>query len=52
MDFNIAKRWEESDSFRAQSVVCTYTLSDVKLEKRFGKTSVAKQLSLMLTSEV
>jgi ABC-type polar amino acid transport system ATPase subunit len=29
------KRWEKSDSFRAQSVVGSYTLSDVKLEKRF-----------------
>jgi hypothetical protein len=29
------KRWEESDSFRAQSVVGSYTLNDVKLEKHF-----------------
>jgi ABC-type polar amino acid transport system ATPase subunit len=29
------KRWEESDSFRAQSMVGSYTLNDVKLEKRF-----------------
>jgi ABC-type dipeptide/oligopeptide/nickel transport system ATPase subunit len=28
------KRWEETDSFRAQSVVGSYALSDVKLEKR------------------
>ena len=35
MDFDIVKRWEESDSFRAQSVVGSYTLNDVKLEKRF-----------------
>ena len=33
MDFDIVKRWEEPDSFRAQSVVGSYTLSDVKLEK-------------------
>ena len=35
MEFDIVKRWEESDSFRAQSVVGSYTLNDVKLEKRF-----------------
>ena len=29
------KRWDQADSFRAQSVVGNYTLSDVKLEKRF-----------------
>jgi hypothetical protein len=29
------KRWEEGDSFRAQNVVGTYTLNDVKLEKHF-----------------
>jgi len=29
------KHWEESDSFRAQNVVGSYTLNDVKLEKRF-----------------
>ena len=29
------KRWQEADSFRSQSVVGSYTLSDVKLEKRF-----------------
>ena len=35
MDFDIVKKWEESDSFRAHSVVGSYTLNDVKLEKRF-----------------
>jgi ABC-type bacteriocin/lantibiotic exporter with double-glycine peptidase domain len=30
------KRWEEPDSFRALSVVGSYTLNDVKLEKRFA----------------
>jgi ABC-type lipoprotein export system ATPase subunit len=35
VNFDIVKRWEESDSFRAQSVVGSYTLNDVKLEKRF-----------------
>ena len=29
------KKWDQADSFRAQSVVGSYTLSDVKLEKRF-----------------
>jgi ABC-type polar amino acid transport system ATPase subunit len=29
------KAWSQADSFRAQSVVGTFTLSDVKLEKRF-----------------
>lgn len=35
MDFDIVKRWDQADSFRSQSVVGSYTLSDVKLEKRF-----------------
>jgi len=35
VDFDIVKRWDESDSFRAQSVVGSYTLNDVKLEKHF-----------------
>jgi ABC-type dipeptide/oligopeptide/nickel transport system ATPase subunit len=30
------KRWVEADSFRAQSVVGSYTLRDVKMEKRFA----------------
>lgn len=34
-DFNIVKHWEQADSFRAQIVVGSYTLSDVKLEKHF-----------------
>jgi hypothetical protein len=29
------KKWDQADSFRAQSVVGSYTLLDVKLEKRF-----------------
>jgi ABC-type ATPase with predicted acetyltransferase domain len=29
------KRWDQADSFRSQSVVGSFTLSDVKLEKRF-----------------
>jgi ABC-type molybdenum transport system ATPase subunit/photorepair protein PhrA len=30
------KRWDTADSFRAQSVVGSYTLNDVKLEKHFS----------------
>jgi ABC-type glutathione transport system ATPase component len=33
--FNIVKQWDQADSFRAQSVVGSYTLNDVKLEKHF-----------------
>jgi len=29
------KKWDQAESFRAQSVVGSFTLSDVKLEKRF-----------------
>lgn len=29
------KRWDQADSFRAQSVIGSYTLNDVKLEKHF-----------------
>jgi ABC-type dipeptide/oligopeptide/nickel transport system ATPase subunit len=35
MDFDFANTWDEPDSFRAQSVVGTFTLNDVKLHKRF-----------------
>ena len=35
MEFDILKRWDQADSFRSQSVVGSYTLSDVKLEKHF-----------------
>src|SRR3990170_4126056 len=33
--FEFVKSWNQPQSFRAQSVVGSYTLSDVKLEKRF-----------------
>jgi ABC-type bacteriocin/lantibiotic exporter with double-glycine peptidase domain len=29
------KNWDQADSFRTQSVVGSFTLSDVKLEKHF-----------------
>ena len=29
------KRWNQADSFRTQSVTGSFTLGDVKLEKRF-----------------
>lgn len=29
------KRWDQADSFRAQSVVGSFTLCDIKLEKHF-----------------
>jgi hypothetical protein len=35
MKFDILKKWDQEDSFRAQSVVGSYTLNGVKLEKRF-----------------
>ena len=35
MDFDFVKHWSEPDSFRAQSVVGSFTLNDVKLEKHF-----------------
>jgi ABC-type Fe3+/spermidine/putrescine transport system ATPase subunit len=35
MDFEITKRWNQAESFRSLSVVGSYTLSDVKLEKHF-----------------
>ncbi len=35
MNFDITKRWDQAETFRSQSVVGTYTLSDVKLEKHF-----------------
>jgi hypothetical protein len=34
-DFDIVKKWRETDSFRAQSIVGSFTLSDVKLERHF-----------------
>ncbi len=34
-DFDIVKKWNQADSFRAQSVVGSFNLSDVKLEKHF-----------------
>jgi hypothetical protein len=36
------KRWDQADSFRSQSVVGSYTLSEVKLEKHF-KGSLPKE---------
>jgi ABC-type glutathione transport system ATPase component len=33
--FDIVKTWENPESFRAQSVIGSFTLSDCKLEKRF-----------------
>ena len=35
MDFDFVNRWSEPGSFRAQSVVGSFTLNDVKLEKHF-----------------
>jgi ABC-type dipeptide/oligopeptide/nickel transport system ATPase subunit len=35
LDFDFAVNWNEPDSFRAQSVVGSFTLSDVKLQKHF-----------------
>ena len=35
MDFDFVNSWSEPDSFRAQSVVGSFTLNDVKLQKRF-----------------
>jgi ABC-type dipeptide/oligopeptide/nickel transport system ATPase subunit len=35
MDFEFVKCWSEPESFRAQSVKGSFTLNDVKLEKRF-----------------
>lgn len=35
MDFDFVNSWSEPDSFRAQSVVGSFTLNDVKLEKHF-----------------
>ena len=35
MDFDFANTWTESGSFRAQSVVGSFSLADVKLQKRF-----------------
>lgn len=35
MDFDFIKTWNKPESFRAQSVVGSFTLNDVKLEKRF-----------------
>jgi ABC-type ATPase with predicted acetyltransferase domain len=34
--FNIVKTWNRPDSFRAQSVIGSFTLQDVKMEKRFA----------------
>jgi len=33
--FNIVKTWNRPDSFRAQSVIGSFTLQDVKMEKHF-----------------
>jgi ABC-type ATPase with predicted acetyltransferase domain len=35
VDFDFVNSWSEPDSFRAQSVVGSFTLNDVKLQKRF-----------------
>ena len=35
MDFDFVNSWTEPDSFRAQSVVGSFTLNDVKLQKHF-----------------
>ena len=41
MDFDFVNSWSEPDSFRAQSVVGSFTLADVKLQKRFkGSLSI------------
>jgi ABC-type ATPase with predicted acetyltransferase domain len=34
--FNIVKKWSSPDSFRAQSVIGSFTLQDVKMEKQFA----------------
>jgi ABC-type ATPase with predicted acetyltransferase domain len=34
--FNIVKTWNRPDSFRAQSVIGSFTLQDVKMEKQFS----------------
>jgi ABC-type ATPase with predicted acetyltransferase domain len=34
--FNIVKTWNRPDSFRAQSVIGSFTLQDVKMEKQFA----------------
>jgi ABC-type ATPase with predicted acetyltransferase domain len=34
--FDIVKTWNRPDSFRAQSVIGSFTLQDVKMEKRFA----------------
>jgi ABC-type ATPase with predicted acetyltransferase domain len=34
--FNIVKTWTRPDSFRAQSVIGSFTLQDVKMEKQFA----------------
>jgi ABC-type ATPase with predicted acetyltransferase domain len=35
LDFDFVNNWRETDSFRAQSVVGSFTLNDVKLQKHF-----------------
>jgi ABC-type polar amino acid transport system ATPase subunit len=35
LDFDFVKSWSKPDSFRAQSVVGSFTLNDVKLQKHF-----------------
>lgn len=35
MNFDFVNSWTEPNSFRAQSVVGSFTLTDVKLQKRF-----------------
>lgn len=35
MNFDFVKHWNEPESFRAQSVVGSFTLNDVKFEKNF-----------------
>ena len=41
MEFDFVNSWSEPDSFRAQSVVGSFTLNDVKLQKRFkGSLSI------------
>jgi hypothetical protein len=35
MDFDFYNSWSEPDSFRAQGVVGSFTLNDVKLQKHF-----------------
>jgi ABC-type ATPase with predicted acetyltransferase domain len=34
--FNIVKKWKRPESFRAQSVIGSFTLQDVKMEKQFA----------------